>query len=590
MINGNAGDLPYQVVYSTSSAARYPAKNICTNSAYEDGWMSAPNSFFPQELILDFHRSICATEIKIVSHQYAIPKEIIFEIAEDVLPWNRSIFTAISSTKFTDNKERQFKAREMRSATLPGIHFRFLKLKITGAFQNQQNTKSQVGIVSFTVNGTIDNEFDDEEILRLTDLKRQAVDAEDYLLAAKLNTQLEAYKQNKAAIDELNKQKDEAVKQQNYTLAERLKNEIARLSNQPYNEEPLPPPQNIQNFQNYQNQPSYQSESRYKQESARQSRRSSARASYVSERSPQVQSFEQEPSLDPSMMTDNRPIHAMEGDQYSLAVSSPQRNRRQPKRQHRQPEMFEQTDEHEEVEELTEQARMESEDLIIAIGEYPLRYFYSRSVANRVRGYEMVRDGIFNANKGQSMLFVRFMEIIQLETNPQCFMAALNCIKDLTNNLDLKGSDKHVIERFIPRIVDRLNAMTNNNKRVNNECQKFLSWASNDRIIGPASIVEATAKMPKQGQNAPSISMRLIVLDDILTKYGDFDLDFLYIAAFAANCLENSQSDVRNRAIKIFDTLMSIGRRDVIESLFKSNGKSNIPKSILEMLSARRNR
>ncbi|EAY13608.1 UvrB/uvrC motif family protein [Trichomonas vaginalis G3] len=594
MLNGKAGDLPYQVVYATSNAARSTAVNICTNSAYEDGWMSAPNSFYPQELILDFHRSVCATEIKIISHQYAIPKEVFFEIADDILPWKRATFNPISSTKFTDNKERQYKAREMRSATLPGIHFRFLKLKITGAFQNPQNTKNQVGIVSFTVNGTIDNTFDDEEILRLTDLKRQAVDTEDYLLAAKINSQLKAYKANKAAIDELNKQKDEAVKVQNYTLAERLKNEIARLSNQPFAEEPLPPPQNL---------PNYQPEIHYDQEPIPITRRSSARESqqsYISERSPQIQSFDQEPSQEPSMMTDNRPIHAMEGDQYSIAESTPPRRRsNQGRRQMRQqpPELQnsrafddENMSQEIQVEKLTEQAALESQELIEALGEEPLRYFYSRTVSSRVRGYEMVRDGIFNARRRQTQLFVRFMDIIQLESNPQCFSAALNVIKELTSNLDLTRDAKHVIERFIPKIVDRLSAMTATNKRVNTECQKFLIWAASDRIIGPAPVVEATVKMPRQGQNAPSLSMRLIVLDEIINKYGEFDIDMVSIGNFAANCLDNSQADVRNRSMKIFESLFNIERMDVIDALFKRDGKLNMPKPIMEMYNARRRR
>ena len=130
MINGDFGNLDYKVVFASSYTKKNLPDSMCATSAYGKGWLSAPNALFPQEIILDFHRSVCAEEICVISHQYAIPKEIIFEMAPDLYSWKQSKFSQITKTSFSDNKDRNYKSREMQSAILPKLHFRYLYINL----------------------------------------------------------------------------------------------------------------------------------------------------------------------------------------------------------------------------------------------------------------------------------------------------------------------------------------------------------------------------------------------------------------------------------------------------------------------------
>ena len=601
MLNGDFSNLNYTVVFASSYSKRNHPDNICTSSAYGNGWLSAPNALYPQEIVLDFHRSVCAEEIRVISHQFAIPKEIIFETAPDVYSWKSSKFSQITKTTFSDNKERNYKAREMKTATLPKMHFRYMKIKIPSAIQNQKNEKNQVGIVSLTVSGTVDEIFDDDEIMRLTDEKRAAVDAEDYMLAYNINNKLEAYKANKAAIDDLKKKKEEAVAKEDFTLANKYKNEIIRLSNQ--NSSPRRKSPVRQSYDDQMVDDDVESQQSYLPQGPPQGapspRRERAPSQYSARDSYQDpgESFYNQPS-DADRRSFNRnsrqPSQFNQDDDFDF----PERRRSQRDLEHtrqirpmgRQQDMMDpdEIEREEPVEPLSYEAQEEASQLIDELGEEPLQYFYSKSITHRAHGIELITDAISQLPKQQRQhLYLRFMYLLKLENAPQIFTVAINSIMTLTDKGGLSRDAKHNgIDKFIPLVCNRISVDTNANRRINDLCHKFLLWAASEEVVGIQIVLDNLIRPPRKNQQSASATVKLRILLDVLSEYGDSSLDFFPICTFAGQFCESPTADVRNTTQNLFALIMDLKGKQAIEKYY--NQSNDKPKMIQNLLKKNR--
>ncbi|OHT03140.1 hypothetical protein TRFO_06801 [Tritrichomonas foetus] len=223
-------ELPFSIAYVSSQTEQNPATKLINAGPYSEGWISIPNTRFPQELVLDFGNTVALTELTFVSHQCKIASSIILLAGKDASNFKKAKYSQLDSFQFSDNRQRNYKARESLCCHLPSHRLRYLKLIIENVYQNNLNKGNQVGIVSIVAQGFQDDiDADDPELANLQRQKKEALKAENYQLCVQIKAKIDNIINNRAQLNELNLQKEEAVRNENYIRASQIKLQIDRI-------------------------------------------------------------------------------------------------------------------------------------------------------------------------------------------------------------------------------------------------------------------------------------------------------------------------------------------------------------------------
>lgn len=242
-MNNQVQDLPFSIAYVSSQTEQNPATKLINAGPYSEGWISIPNTRFPQELVLDFGCTVAITELTFISHQNKIASSVVILSGKDASIFQKTKFQQLDTFQFSDNRQRNYKARESQTCHLPSVRLRYLKLIIDGCYQNKLNKGNQIGIVSIVSRGFQDDiNADDPELALLEKQKREAQASENYLLCHQIKQKIDNIINNRAMLNELNQQKDEAVRQQNYLFAEQIKKKIERIVSGANLDSPPPAP------------------------------------------------------------------------------------------------------------------------------------------------------------------------------------------------------------------------------------------------------------------------------------------------------------------------------------------------------------
>lgn len=286
--NANGGStsapssLGYRVVSCTSEDPQHPISSIQLSSIRSTGYQSAPNPHYPIEFILDLGSVAEIDTIQFVSHQYKIASRLDLYVAlED------QTFRALGSFQFSDNSFTDFKARELKSATLNGIRAQYIKISIPGCHTNGANSSNQIGLISLNIigrGGSISQlnktlgpgqlggndlgstmSAPNDLLEQLERQKKEAVAKEEFKKAESLKQQIDRLRRAYSQIAQLQQQKNDAIAHEDYATAQRLKNEIdfllkgevsqpqQPLQQQPKKKQPQPQQQQ-QTFQTSQKQ------------------------------------------------------------------------------------------------------------------------------------------------------------------------------------------------------------------------------------------------------------------------------------------------------------------------------------------------
>ena len=227
--------ISYNVVSCTSEDPSNPISTIQTSSIRSSGWQSSNNPRYPVEFVIDFGLEAEIDTIQFVSHQYKIASRVDLYVSK-----SDKKFQALGSFQFSDNSFTNFTARELKSATLNGIRAQFVKVSIPGCHVNASNPGNQVGLISLNVigrGGSLmktqhipvkqgDGSSAKDMLEQLERQKKEAVAKEDFKQAEMLKQQIERLKKAYDQIAVLQKQKNEAVAREDYATAQTLKNEI----------------------------------------------------------------------------------------------------------------------------------------------------------------------------------------------------------------------------------------------------------------------------------------------------------------------------------------------------------------------------
>ncbi|KAE8989823.1 hypothetical protein PR003_g24522 [Phytophthora rubi] len=256
--------LRFAVAACTSEDAAFPASELDEHAANSRGYMTAKNCAYPQELVLQLSDGLCrVTQVQLLSHQTHIATKMELFVSKSLeLQGDATRFARLGFLTLKANTESRYMARELKTVHIDQ-EVALLKLRIHACHVNEHNLYNQVGIMAINLCGeplgllpshstdedvgvkarnklrasgsedlSFDLRFDAKTAARIREIqvaKDQAVANEDYDQAKRLKQMEEQLKSIGLQLARLEAQKREAVANEDYDLAKKIKHEIGML-------------------------------------------------------------------------------------------------------------------------------------------------------------------------------------------------------------------------------------------------------------------------------------------------------------------------------------------------------------------------
>ncbi|ETI46132.1 hypothetical protein F441_09406 [Phytophthora nicotianae CJ01A1] len=273
--------LRYSVAACTSEDPAFPASELDEHADNSQGYMTAKNCPYPQELVLQLDDGLCRlTQVQLLSHQSHIATKMELFVSKNLsFEGDATRFSRLGFLTLKANTESRYMARELKTVHIDH-EAALVKLRIHACHVNEHNLYNQVGIMAINLCGqplgmlpshstdevvdarpkhkqksnrsgdqSYDMRFDAKTAARIREIqvaKDQAVANEDYDQAKRLKQMEEQLKSVGLQLARLEAQKREAVANEDYDLAKKIKHEIGMLeasvgSNESQPILPIPP-------------------------------------------------------------------------------------------------------------------------------------------------------------------------------------------------------------------------------------------------------------------------------------------------------------------------------------------------------------
>ncbi|KAM6435484.1 centrosomal protein of 104 kDa isoform 1-T3 [Liasis olivaceus] len=235
------------VISSSGHEDGFSAKELMVHAPTVNGWRSPRLCQYPQEIVLQMVERCRIRKLQLLAHQYMISSKIEFYISENLpdyfAPYKSERFQRLGYVSLSDNEKTGYRARELKSVYVDAVG-QYLKLTFHKNYVNRYNLYSQVALVAINIIGepadlSSDNSQSSKEKLidhylgsNSDDLafdgsypgKADAISPLDDLA-------FDMYQDPEVAqiIRKLDEKKHEAVRQEHYDHAKKLKQAIADL-------------------------------------------------------------------------------------------------------------------------------------------------------------------------------------------------------------------------------------------------------------------------------------------------------------------------------------------------------------------------
>ncbi|XP_070562065.1 centrosomal protein of 104 kDa-like isoform X2 [Ptychodera flava] len=257
--------IPFSVVHASSHDDGYTAKELEIHNPLVKGWQASRFCLYPQEIVVRLTERARIRKLQILSHQFLVATKIEFFIGnlppDHITTLHGTRYKRLGYVSLSDNEKTGFKARELKSVHVDALG-QYLKIVIHKNHVNKYNLFNQVGIVAVNVIGDDVNEPEGKPVdptdpsLRLllntylptgksfpddpsglhdkSDFPDPAIwgalNRPDYISPMD-DLAFDMYQDPEVAqiIRKLDVRKNEAVLQEKYDLAKRLKQAIADL-------------------------------------------------------------------------------------------------------------------------------------------------------------------------------------------------------------------------------------------------------------------------------------------------------------------------------------------------------------------------
>lgn len=236
--------LPFRVIHASGQDDSYRASELNYHSPLTKGWQASRYCLYPQDIVLQLDQRCRLRKIQILSHQYLIATKIEFfvgDVPEDMSPnLENARYTRLGYVSLSDNEKTGFKARELKSVHVDAVGL-YLKLNIHKNHINKYNIYNQVGIIAINVIGEtikgpadyMDSEYYLDSGIKGQldgDLSVEPYNKPDYISPLD-DLAFDMYQDPEIAgiIRKLEKKKQEAVLQERFDYAKKLKSAITEL-------------------------------------------------------------------------------------------------------------------------------------------------------------------------------------------------------------------------------------------------------------------------------------------------------------------------------------------------------------------------
>ena len=186
----------YIIKYLIAEAEKNSIFNIQNSKAMSKGWQSEKNSLYPQEMYLELDKPSHLRFISILCHQSKISSKVSIYINQP----GEICLTKLGGFSFNDNKRSNYQAREKKTVKVD-CDCEKIKLVFEINYDNEINKFNQIGIIGIDLYGeeispTIIKVIKLQvEISRLENIKKKAVEDENYDLAKETNNKITKYKE-----------------------------------------------------------------------------------------------------------------------------------------------------------------------------------------------------------------------------------------------------------------------------------------------------------------------------------------------------------------------------------------------------------
>lgn len=235
--------LAFKVTHASGQDEVHRASELNYHSPLTKGWQSARYCLYPQDIVIQLEKRARLRKIQVLSHQFLIATRIEFFVGDvpDGLPvvLDNARYTRLGYVSLSDNEKTGFKARELKSVQVDAVGV-FLKLNIHKNHINKYNLYNQVGLVAVNVIGdSIRKGLEDVDDLDIYGEHKKLLEdpnmdglynRPDYISPLD-DLAFDMYQDPEIAqiIRKLEKKKQEAVLQERYEYAKKLKHTISEL-------------------------------------------------------------------------------------------------------------------------------------------------------------------------------------------------------------------------------------------------------------------------------------------------------------------------------------------------------------------------
>nr|XP_055024570.1 centrosomal protein of 104 kDa [Misgurnus anguillicaudatus] len=247
--------MPHKIGFTVISLSgheeNYSAKKLMVHAPTISGWRSTRFCPFPQEITLMLVERCRVRKLQLLAHQYLIPSKIEFHIGDRLpdpsSPQHTQCLHRLGYVSLSDNEKTGFRARELKSVHVNAVGT-YLKLIFHRNHVNQYNVYNQVALVALNILGDPVDGSETGTTLSRDQLIDQYLNSSQQSSALDgTHTGLSSYKcESISPLDDLafdmyqdpevahiirllDQKKQDAVQQERFDLAKKLKQAIADL-------------------------------------------------------------------------------------------------------------------------------------------------------------------------------------------------------------------------------------------------------------------------------------------------------------------------------------------------------------------------
>ncbi|XP_063965860.1 centrosomal protein of 104 kDa-like isoform X1 [Lytechinus pictus] len=249
--------IPFSVIYASSTDEGFNCKELEIHNPLVKGWVGGRFCLYPQEIVLRMPDKTRIRKLQLLAHQFLIPTKIEFYVGslppDHITSLNGQRYKRLGYITLSDNAKTSFKARELKSVHVDAVG-KYLRLVVYKNHVNKHNLYNQVGMVAVNIIGDelgSDNKndvggnrvndvinqhmpqgssFNGDDLGEVDPVVLGAINKPDYISPMD-DLAFDMYQDPEVAniIRKLDNRKNEAVIQEEFDLAKRLKQAVSDL-------------------------------------------------------------------------------------------------------------------------------------------------------------------------------------------------------------------------------------------------------------------------------------------------------------------------------------------------------------------------